>query len=115
MGDASARARGSEKNRPRDVVLVQAACAGDRRAFGELVASHRRVAFALAYALTHSSTVSEEITQDALLVAWRRIGDLDRPQRFRAWLCSIVRNLIMNHQSAERLHARSEERTSTFL
>jgi len=41
----------------------------------------------------------DDLFQEAVLVAWRRLGDYDRSRPFGAWLRGIARNLVMDHLS----------------
>jgi RNA polymerase sigma factor (sigma-70 family) len=44
-------------------------------------------------AATGSMEKSEELAQETFLRAWRNLRQLDDPGKFRAWLCTIARNL----------------------
>lgn len=70
--------------------LVRLARDGDGDAFGQLVALHQRAAHRVARAALVQSHEADEAVQDACLTAWTRLGDLDRPDRFRQWLLSIT-------------------------
>lgn len=39
----------------------------------------------------------DDIFQDTMIVAWRRLGDYDRSRPFGPWLRGIARNLILAH------------------
>ena len=41
----------------------------------------------------------DDLFQEAVLVAWRRLGDYDRSRPFGAWMRGIARNLVMDHLS----------------
>jgi RNA polymerase sigma-70 factor (ECF subfamily) len=70
--------------------LVQQAQAGSAEAFCALVELHQRAARRVAVtALGHSPDVDEAV-QDACITAWRRIGRLEDPTAFRAWLLRIT-------------------------
>jgi RNA polymerase sigma factor (sigma-70 family) len=68
--------------------------ASDRIAFERLVADHHGRACAVAYAVLRDRARSEEIAQDALLLAWQRRDQI--PAHAAAWLCAIARNLARN-------------------
>jgi RNA polymerase sigma factor (sigma-70 family) len=77
--------------------LVRRAAARDEAAFAELVRRYERTALAIAYAVLGEASSAGDVTQDAFLRAWQRIGELDDPERFGAWLSRIVRNLAWDH------------------
>ena len=66
----------------------------DRAAFERLVADHHARACAVAYAVLRDRARSEDIAQDALLLAWERRDHV--PPHAAAWLCAIARNLARN-------------------
>jgi RNA polymerase sigma factor (sigma-70 family) len=76
-----------------DTELVHAAAAGDRDAFGRLVARHQGAVCAVTYARAGSVHASEDLAQETFLTAWRKLGELRQPETLRAWLCGIARNL----------------------
>jgi len=51
----------------------------------------------LAMRLVWNAHDAEEIAQEALAVAWQRIGRLKDPAKRNAWLYSITVNLSLNH------------------
>jgi RNA polymerase sigma factor (sigma-70 family) len=77
--------------------LVARARIGDEAAFAELVRRFERTALAIAYAVVGESSTAGDVTQEAFLRAWQRLGELTDPARFGAWLARIVRNLATDH------------------
>lgn len=75
----------------RDGVLAIAAGLGDLDAFSELVKRYRRAAVRVASAIAGPED-AEDVAQEALLLAFKALPDLDEPDRFAAWLSSITRN-----------------------
>src|SRR5690606_1031141 len=63
--------------------------AGDRAAFGQLVARHQAGVRALARRLTRSATDGDDVAQAAFLVAWRRRSTWQGGS-FKAWVCAIA-------------------------
>jgi RNA polymerase sigma-70 factor (ECF subfamily) len=72
-----------------DPELMLAAMAGDREAFGRLVARHQSSIRALSRRLARSATDGDDIAQAALLTAWRRRSTW-RGGSFRNWVCAIA-------------------------
>lgn len=70
--------------------LVDAARAGDREAFGELVTLHERVVLRTALAALGSREDAEDVTQDAFLVAWQKLPGFRGDSMFRTWLLTIT-------------------------
>jgi RNA polymerase sigma factor (sigma-70 family) len=87
---------------PSDEELVEASRTGSRRAFAELVERYHPLVCSVAFALTGSVSMSEEVAQETFVAAWRRLGDLRQADRFRSWLCGIARNLSRRSQRDER-------------
>jgi|GEM_PF-1758218 RNA polymerase sigma-70 factor (ECF subfamily) len=63
--------------------------AGDRKAFGQLVARHQASIRALARRLSRSASDGDDIAQAAFLSAWRRRSTW-RGGSFRGWVCAIA-------------------------
>jgi len=84
--------------------LVQRARAGDAQAFEALVRGHYRAAYATALALTGTPMDAEDVVQDGFIRALERLDECD-PDRFAAWLLTIVRNRAHNVRERERVRA----------
>ena len=74
-----------------DSALVRRAMDGDREAFSDLVAVHWRRLLALARSIV-ADLEAEDVVQDALIKAWKKLGSLREPKAFSAWLTRIVAN-----------------------
>ncbi len=79
-----------------DAELVGASLAGDRDAFGQIVARYQSLVCSLAYSATGSLSQSEDLAQETFVAAWKQLSGLREPEKLRAWLCGIARNLINN-------------------
>jgi RNA polymerase sigma-70 factor (ECF subfamily) len=75
--------------------VVEAARGGDPRAFEALVTRFREPLEAFATALLRDRGLAEDAVQEALLLAYREIGRLRDPRRFRPWLYAIVENAAL--------------------
>jgi len=80
-----------------DARLVALGLQGHRDAFGELVARYQSLVCALAYCACGNISQSQDLAQEAFIIAWRKLGDLKEPAKFKSWLFGIVRNL--NHSA----------------
>jgi RNA polymerase sigma factor (sigma-70 family) len=81
-----------------DAELVHASLAGNRDAFGRIVARYQALICSLAYSATGSLSRSEELAQDTFVAAWKQLSALREPAKLRAWLCGIARHVISNAQ-----------------
>ena len=75
-----------------DASLVGRARQGDAEAFGTLVRRHLQAAYAVALARLGEPADAEDVCQDAFVQALQRLDDCRQPERFVAWLLTIVRN-----------------------
>jgi RNA polymerase sigma-70 factor, ECF subfamily len=78
-----------------DSQLLEAAVAGDDRAFAELVQSHRRPLHAHCYRMLGSLQDAEDASQEALLRAWRNLSTFEGRSSLRSWLYSIATNVCL--------------------
>jgi len=76
-----------------DSQLLQASLAGSKDAFGTVVRRYQTLVCAVTYSATGDVGTSEELAQETFLRAWRNLRQLEDPGKFRAWLCTIARNL----------------------
>jgi RNA polymerase sigma-70 factor (ECF subfamily) len=91
------------KGGPDDARCVRATLAGDLTAFEALVERYERRALTVAYGLLNNRDDAMEVTQDAFLQAFRKLGTLARPGRFGPWLLRIVSNLSLNRRRSRAL------------
>jgi RNA polymerase sigma-70 factor (ECF subfamily) len=81
---------------PDEVSLVEQSRRGDRGAFEELVRRSARLVFARVYLETGDRQRSEDLVQETYLLAWKRIGSLNEPKDFRAWLGAISHRVAVD-------------------
>jgi len=79
-----------------DASLVAASLAGDREAFGHIVARYQSLICSLAYSATGSLGTSEDLAQETFITAWKHLRHLRERHKLKAWLCGIARNRINN-------------------
>jgi RNA polymerase sigma factor (sigma-70 family) len=90
-----------------DSELVSTSLAGNRDAFGQIVARYQSLVCSLAFSATGSLSQSEDLAQETFVAAWKQLAGLREPEKLRSWLCGIARNLINNflrHQGHEPSH-----------
>jgi RNA polymerase sigma factor (sigma-70 family) len=100
-----------------DAQLVSASRAGDRSAFGQIVTRYQSLVCSVAYSGSGSLSLSEDVAQETFVAAWKQLEELREPEKLRAWLCGIARNVTRNTlrrlgrepvQSAESIEAAHE-------
>ena len=64
--------------------------------FERLVREHQGVVCAVAYAVLRDRARSEEVAQEAFLLAWQRLPIMDPKPAMPAWVCGVARNLALN-------------------
>jgi RNA polymerase sigma-70 factor (ECF subfamily) len=83
--------------------LVDRARSGDLAAFRQLAERQLPEAYRLAVAMVGPDDAMD-VTQDALLAAWRQLPGLRDSTRFESWLRSIVMNRARNVLRSRRRH-----------
>ncbi|MFL6281330.1 MAG: RNA polymerase sigma factor [Vicinamibacterales bacterium] len=112
---------GTEPSAATDLDLVRLAQAGDIDAFGELVERNRRAVFRAALACVRSPAEADDVTQEAFVTAYRKLGTFRGDAQFRTWLLSITwRKAIDRRKSISRwlrlavTPSRTEAREDSF-
>ena len=75
-----------DRDRDRVSKLVRQARAGDKSAFGELVERNWLDLVAIARGVLASGQGAEDVVQEALVHAWKRLWMLRTPASFDAWV-----------------------------
>ncbi|MCA1692384.1 MAG: RNA polymerase sigma factor [Acidimicrobiales bacterium] len=91
-----------------EAALVEAAKAGDRSAFEELVRATSADIYTLAYRLTGDEEDARDVVQDAYFRAFRSIKRFRGDARFSTWMYRITANCAATHM-AKRSKSRHEE------
>ncbi len=81
-----------------DAELIELALDGDRAAFGTLVERYQQVVFRAALAALRSREDAEEVAQDALLLAYRRLETFRGEASFKTWILTITWNRAMDRR-----------------
>jgi RNA polymerase sigma-70 factor (ECF subfamily) len=75
-----------------EMVLVQAAKAGDVGAYEQLVKRYDRNIFRIAQHITQNREDAEDVTQDAFLKAYENLSRFQEQSKFYTWLVRIAVN-----------------------
>lgn len=82
--------------------LIQRCLGGDQAAWEEIVRTHRRKVFNIAYKFTGRHDEAEDLTQDIFLKIFKSLHTFDRRANFQTWLVSVSRNLCIDHYRSVR-------------
>jgi RNA polymerase sigma factor (sigma-70 family) len=77
---------------------VEAARAGDLKAFATLVEATQDMAYAVAWQVLRQEADARDVVQEAYLAAFERLANLADPEAFAGWLRRIVVSLSLNHR-----------------
>jgi RNA polymerase sigma-70 factor, ECF subfamily len=78
------------ENEPSDETLVIAACAGDDKAFTELVVRHKRRVFGLVARFTRNGLELDDICQEVFIKAYQKLSSFRNDAPFEHWLIKIA-------------------------
>jgi RNA polymerase sigma-70 factor, ECF subfamily len=81
-----------------DDQLVEQVRAGNTAAFGELVERHRGAVYRAALAALGNDADAEDIAQEALVLAYRRIDQFRGDASVRTWMVSIAWRLSLSRR-----------------
>lgn len=96
MGPSSDASGRPPPQDPSDAELVARALAGERPALEGLMRRHYRGAYVVALAVLGSTADAEDACHDALVRSAARLEECRHPEKFGAWLRTIVRNHARN-------------------
>ncbi len=82
--------------RVHDDVLVTAARRGEQAAFEALYRRHAATTYGLCLRLVADATLAEQLTQDAFVRAWQRLGSFRQEARFATWLHRLTVNVVLD-------------------
>jgi RNA polymerase sigma-70 factor (ECF subfamily) len=72
--------------------VVDEAAAGDKIAFGRLIAAHHAQMMRVAHVITGDADAAADAVQSAWELAWRRLGSLRDRSQVRSWLVAVAAN-----------------------
>ena len=96
-----------------DAQLIRRILQGDQEAFSGLVKKYQKGTHALAWRKTGDFHIAQEITQDAFLTAYKKLGTLRNHKAFAGWLYVIVARLSSDWLRKNRLTMESLDADTT--
>jgi RNA polymerase sigma-70 factor (ECF subfamily) len=87
---------------PRDAQLVEAALAGDRDAFGDLVSRYQDRLFNTLLRVVGSHEDAADAVQDAFVQAYTKLESFRGASQFYTWLYRIAMNVALSRQRRRR-------------
>ncbi len=69
-----------------------------REVFEILAHEHADMLVSYLRALVHRTDLVDDLFQETMLIAWRRLGDYDRSRPFGPWLRGIATRLVLKHR-----------------
>ncbi len=79
----------------RDLEAVRRAQAGDESAFAYLYQQYKRRIYSLCWRMLDNTDLSEDLTQEVFLCAYRRLGSFRGDSAFYTWLYTIAVNAVL--------------------
>ncbi len=80
-----------------DQTLARAAAQGDMKSFEELYRRHNRRVYSLCLRMTKNVTEAEDLTQEAFIQIFRKIGSFRGDSAFTTWLHRLTVNQVLMH------------------
>jgi RNA polymerase sigma-70 factor (ECF subfamily) len=87
-----------------DESLVKAARKGELAAFEELVFRHRDKIYARAFSMTRHEEDAVDLSQEAWIKGWQRLGQFQGDSSFTTWMTRICINLCLDHLRRQKKH-----------
>jgi RNA polymerase sigma-70 factor, ECF subfamily len=104
-----AQRQGNEFNEAEAIGKAQQ---GDAEAFQALYDKHRRRVYSLCLRMTANTAEAEDLTQEAFLQLFRKIGTFRGESAFSTWLHRLSVNVVLMHLRKKSLPAVSLEETT---
>jgi RNA polymerase sigma-70 factor, ECF subfamily len=86
-----------------DHSIVRAVLAGDKDAYGGLVARHSQAVFRVAFRITGDEADAEEVVQETFLRGYQRLESFESRAEFGTWIYRIAVNTALNMKNKRKL------------
>jgi RNA polymerase sigma-70 factor, ECF subfamily len=88
-----------------DHSIVRAVLAGDKDAYGALVARHSNTVFRVAYRITGDEADADEVVQESFLRGYQRLESFESRSQFSTWIYRIAVNCALNMVNKKKVEA----------
>jgi RNA polymerase sigma-70 factor, ECF subfamily len=96
----------------KEAAAIEKAKKGDAEAFHELYEKHKRRVYSLCLRMTANTAEAEDLTQEAFLQLYRKIGTFRGESAFSTWLHRLSVNVVLMHLRKKSLPVVSLEETT---
>lgn len=79
-----------------DDQIVRAVLAGDKDAYGALVARYSQIVFRVAYRITGDEADADEVVQEAFMRGYQKLESFESRASFGTWIYRIAANAALN-------------------
>jgi len=88
-----------------DHAIIRAVLAGEKDAYGALVARHSQNVFRVAYRITGDEADADEVVQEAFLRGYQRLESFESRSEFGTWIYRIAVNCALNMINKRKVEA----------
>jgi len=82
-------------------MIITRCRSGDSSAFKEIMETHYRYTYAIAFKILHNETGAKDIVQESFIRVWKNISSYQPEKKFTTWLYRIVVNLCYDKLKAD--------------
>ena len=93
-----------------ELILIRKSQKGDVDAFEKLIKEYKKTAYNIAYRYVNNVQDAEDLSQDAILKAYKSIKSFNMKSSFKTWLYRIVVNTCLDYRKKKSIDAVSMEK-----
>ena len=112
LTDPDSKQAQRQSNDPNEAELIERAKLGDAQAFQALYDKHKRRVYSLCLRMTANTAEAEDLTQEAFLQLYRKIGTFRGESAFSTWLHRLSVNVVLMQLRKKSLPVTSLEETT---
>ena len=112
MTDRAAQERRQPGDEFNEAEAIEGAKQGNAQAFQDLYEKHKRRVYSLCLRMTANTAEAEDLTQEAFLQLFRKIGTFRGESAFSTWLHRLSVNVVLMHLRKKNLPLVSLEETT---